>query len=75
MSSSTSSTEERSPPRHSMELRAMNSSASSRLLKELTRDETSVLIHFGDQPLDIPADFVVPAELLVWASVYGLLGY
>jgi len=33
------------------------------------------VIHFGDQPLNIPADFVVPAELLVWASVYGLLGY
>jgi len=33
------------------------------------------VIHFGGQPLDIPADFTLPAGLLVWASVYGLLGY
>jgi ABC-2 type transport system permease protein len=33
------------------------------------------VIHFGGQPLDIPADFVVPTELLVWAFIYGLLGY
>jgi len=33
------------------------------------------VIRFGGQPLDIPAGFVVPIELLVWAFIYGLLGY
>jgi len=33
------------------------------------------VIRFGGQPLDIPAGFVVPTELLIWAFIYGLLGY
>ena len=33
------------------------------------------VVRFGGQPLDIPAGFAVPTELLVWSFVYGLLGY
>lgn len=34
-----------------------------------------MVVRFGGQPLNIPAGFVVPNQLLVWAFVYGLLGY
>ncbi len=33
------------------------------------------VVRFGGQPLSIPAGFSVPTALLVWAFVYGLLGY
>ena len=33
------------------------------------------VIRFGGQPLDIPTDFAIPTELLVWAFIYGPLGY
>lgn len=33
------------------------------------------VVRFGGRPLNIPAGFVVPTGLLVWAFVYGLLGY
>jgi ABC-2 type transport system permease protein len=33
------------------------------------------VVRFGGQPLNIPPGFSVPTELLVWAFVYGLLGY
>ena len=33
------------------------------------------VVRFGGQPLNIPAGFAVPTQLLVWAFVYGLLGY
>ena len=32
-------------------------------------------VRFGGQPLSIPAGFKLPAQLLVWAFVYFLLGY
>ena len=31
--------------------------------------------NFGGQPLAIPDDFNLPTSLLVWACIYGLLGY
>jgi ABC-2 type transport system permease protein len=33
------------------------------------------VVSFGGQPLDIPASFEVPADLVVWSFVYGLFGY
>ncbi len=30
---------------------------------------------FGGQPLNIPNDFNLPPALLIWACIYGLLGY
>ena len=33
------------------------------------------VVRFGGRPLDIPAGFSVPTGLLVWAFIYGLLGY
>lgn len=33
------------------------------------------VVRFGGQPLDIPAGFAVPTELLLWSFVYGLFGY
>ncbi len=33
------------------------------------------VVRFGGRPLNIPAGFVVPTRLLVWAFVYALLGY
>jgi ABC-2 type transport system permease protein len=33
------------------------------------------VVSFGGEPLSIPAGFEVPTQLLVWAFVYGLLGY
>lgn len=34
-----------------------------------------MVVGFGGRPLDIPPGTEVPLELLVWALVYGLLGY
>ena len=34
-----------------------------------------VVILYGGRPLDIPANTEVPVDLLLWALVYGLLGY
>ena len=34
-----------------------------------------MVVHFGGRPLDIPAGFTVPTQLVVWAFVYALLGY
>jgi ABC-2 type transport system permease protein len=33
------------------------------------------VVRFGGQPLSIPSGFSVPTGLLIWAFVYGLLGY
>jgi ABC-2 type transport system permease protein len=33
------------------------------------------VVRFGGQPLNIPSGFSVPTELLMWAFVFGLLGY
>ncbi len=33
------------------------------------------VVSFGGQPLNIPPGFSVPKQLLVWAFIYGLLGY
>ncbi len=34
-----------------------------------------MVVRFGGRPLDIPAGFTVPTQLVVWAFVYALLGY
>jgi ABC-2 type transport system permease protein len=33
------------------------------------------VVRFGGQPLSIPPGFAVPTGILIWAVVYGLLGY
>ena len=33
------------------------------------------VVRFGGQSLAIPAGFSIPTQLLVWALIYGLLGY
>ena len=34
-----------------------------------------MVANFGGRPLNIPAGFELPTELLVWASVFAVLGY